>query len=328
MAHIYRLASGLWRAQIAKRGVRKSQSFATKAAATAWASREEAGILDGTASRWPAKTFDDALRRYEREVTPTKGAAEFERVVFRVTRRECPALCLKLLHEVTPADIAAWRDQRAQRCSGSTVVRYGAVLRNVWTVAAREWGWCPEPTPWRQVRMPQHNPARERVNGWREIRRMLRQMNYLTGRRPESKTEEVAYAWLIALRTALRVQEVLSISPETFDAQRRVLRLDEHKTKRVTGRARHVPVSRQAARLIALCPEFTVSAGSLDALFRKARGQAGLTGFTFHDSRATALTLLSRRVDVLTLQRISGHKSLDQLLVYYRESSAAIALRL
>jgi integrase len=67
---------------------------------------------------------------------------------------------------------------------------------------------------------------------------------------------------------------------------------------------------------------------ALDALFRKARDQCRLDGFTFHDSRATALTLLSRRVDILTLQRISGHRNLSELTTYYRESSASIALRL
>jgi integrase len=63
-------------------------------------------------------------------------------------------------------------------------------------------------------------------------------------------------------------------------------------------------------------------------MFRKARDQCGLSGFTFHDSRATALTLLSRKVDILTLQRISGHRNINALAVYYRESSASIAARL
>jgi integrase len=166
------------------------------------------------------------------------------------------------------------------------------------------------------------------LNGWREIRAMLRRLNYLTSRPPGTVMEEVAYAWLIALRTGLRAAEVRLITPQTTDLAARVVTLHDHKTKHLTGRARHVPINRQAARLITLCPEFTVKAGSLDALFRKARDACGLAGFTFHDSRATALTLLSRRVDILTLQRISGHRDINQLTVYYRESSASIAARL
>lgn len=49
----------------------------------------------------------------------------------------------------------------------------------------------------------------------------------------------------------------------------------------------------------------------------------------FHDSRAEALTRLARKVDVMTLARISGHKDLRVLLeTYYRESAADIAKRL
>jgi zona occludens toxin (predicted ATPase) len=73
MAYITKLPSGLWRAQIARKGVRRSQSFTTKAAATAWATREESAIIDGTASLWPRKTLADALDRYEKDITPGKG---------------------------------------------------------------------------------------------------------------------------------------------------------------------------------------------------------------------------------------------------------------
>lgn len=328
MAHIYKLDSGRWRAQIALRGRRKSLSFATKTAASAWAAREEAAILDGTASLWPLKTLADAIDRYEREVTPGKGAQKYERVVFGIVRRDHADLCGKVLHQITPDDLAAWRDARAAAVSGSTVVRESHLLRNVWTVAARQWRWTPEPSPWRHLTLPAANPPRERINGWREIRVMLRRLNYFTGRAPASKMEEVAYAWLIALRTAMRAGEVLSITPQTADLGARVVTLHRHKTAHITGRARRVPITRQAARLIHLCPQFTVSSASLDALFRKARVMCGLEGFTFHDSRATALTLLSRRVDILTLSKISGHRNIKQLQVYYRESEAQIAARL
>ena len=328
MAHFYPLPSGRVRCQIALRGVRKSQTFATKGAARAWAMREEAAILDGTASRWPAKTVADAIKRYLAEVTPTKGGARAESIMLKHTLAEFPSLCGKLLHEVTTDDLGAWRDERLKTVSGSTVIRYGAVLRNVWTVAGREWAWCPRDSPWADLRFPTHNPARVRVNGWREIRRMLRRLNYFSGRPAGSIQEQVAYAWLIALRTALRAKEVRQIAPGCTDLAARVVTLHDHKTMKATGRARHVPITRQAARLIALCPSFTVSAGSLDALFRKAREQCGLDGFTFHDSRATALTMLSRKVDILTLQRISGHRNINELTGYYRETSAAIAARL
>jgi integrase len=64
-------------------------------------------------------------------------------------------------------------------------------------------------------------------------------------------------------------------------------------------------------------------------MFRKARDQMGITGLHFHDSRAEALTRLARRVDVMTLAKISGHKDLSILQnTYYRETAQEIAARL
>jgi integrase len=72
-----------------------------------------------------------------------------------------------------------------------------------------------------------------------------------------------------------------------------------------------------------------VESGSMDALFRKARDRAGIHGLHFHDSRAEALTRLARKVDVLTLAKISGHRDINLLSrVYYRETAEQIAPRL
>ncbi|MDV7398319.1 hypothetical protein RZS08_43345, partial [Arthrospira platensis SPKY1] len=64
-------------------------------------------------------------------------------------------------------------------------------------------------------------------------------------------------------------------------------------------------------------------------LFSKLVKQLMLGDLHFHDARATALTLLARRVDVLTLARISRHKDLSLLMrVYYRDTPEEIAKRL
>jgi integrase len=73
-------------------------------------------------------------------------------------------------------------------------------------------------------------------------------------------------------------------------------------------------------------PEYPLA--SRDALFRKALGRLGITDLHFHDARGEALTRMSRRVDILTLQKISGHIDIGQLAAYYKESPADIAKRL
>ena len=88
-------------------------------------------------------------------------------------------------------------------------------------------------------------------------------------------------------------------------------------------------MSKHALRLLHGFPGFTVRSESLDALFRKARDSLLIEDLHFHDARAAALTRFSRKVDVLELARISGHKDLRTLMqVYYRASSEDIAGRL
>lgn len=107
----------------------------------------------------------------------------------------------------------------------------------------------------------------------------------------------------------------------------------KHKMQYLTGRPRQVPLTRHAARLLRPVAKrdscFSISAASLDTLFRKSRNRLLIEDLHFHDSRAEALTRLSRKVDVMTLAKISGHKDLRLLQeVYYRESPEDIAARI
>jgi len=100
------------------------------------------------------------------------------------------------------------------------------------------------------------------------------------------------------------------------------------------GSARDVPLGKRASELIenvlthtsAEENVFGLSASVLDALFRRAKDRALVIGITFHDSRALALTRLSKKLNIMQLARVSGHRDLSILQnVYYRESVTDIA---
>jgi hypothetical protein len=100
------------------------------------------------------------------------------------------------------------------------------------------------------------------------------------------------------------------------------------------GSYRDVPLSPVAQRLIermrgwddALV--FGLSSQTLDALFRRARDRAGLSGFTFHDARHTAATRMARQLHVLELCKVFGWRRMDQALTYFNESPQALAHKL
>jgi integrase len=319
-----------WRAEVARNGVRKSASFDTKAEATGWAAQQEAEILSSKRGQYPRKTLADAIERYRTDVSPKKRGERSEGLRFDSILREFPELSAKLLYEVRTPDLVAWRDARLKKVTPGAVRRDANLLRNLFSTARDEWQWCGE-SPFKGFKVPDDNPPRTRRVEPFEVKMICRWLGYRTGK-VERKMQEVALAFLVALRTGMRVGEILSLTDATVDLEKRVARV-QHKMQYLTGRPREIPLTKAAVRL--LRPRmgrgnlFAVKAKSLDAMFRKATRALLLRDIHFHDSRAEALTRLARRVDVMTLARISGHKDLQLLLTtYYRESTADIAARI
>ncbi|OWJ59148.1 tyrosine-type recombinase/integrase [Paraburkholderia caledonica] len=342
MASITKHKSG-YRAFVLVAGKRTSKTFDTKREAVAWAAAEE---TDARKRRDTPEaelhTVREMLSRYAEEVSPKKKGTRHEQLRIRAFLRDFPLLADKTLAAVKTPDLAAWRDARLSGFYGPDgryvkPVKAASVLRdinwlsNAFTVARHEWHWI-EHKPFEGLRPPPAPPPRDRRVSPNEVKRLCRRLGYVTGHAPITKNQEVALAFLVALRSAMRAGEILSLGKGNLDMVRRVA-VVAHKTQHLTGRPRIVPLTRQAIRLLRPVAGrercFTIGSASLDTMFRKARDQMGITGLHFHDSRAEALTRLARRVDVMTLAKISGHKDLSILQnTYYRETAQEIAARL
>lgn len=71
---------------------------------------------------------------------------------------------------------------------------------------------------------------------------------------------------------------------------------------------------------------FDIKSNVLDATFRKLKKLAEREYLHFHDTRREALIRLSKKVDVMTLAKISGHKDISILQnVYYAPDMAEVA---
>ena len=298
-----------WRVQLTIKGERDSKVFASKRDAQQWAARRETEMRSGSVVG--GKTLGQAIARYAKDVSPKKDGSPWELRRLAVMLEHFGDVPLR---ELRAPQITGWRDARLKTVSGSTVVREANLLRNVLNVARREWEWM-DHLPFDGVKLPKQNPARQALWTWPLIKRVLRAPR--TG-----KTAEMQAAFHIALRSGMRLQEVLA-APANFDAKRRVVTI---KTK--TEARAQIPIGRIAARLLAR-PAFTVGANEGSVLFSKLCRELLIEGLTFHDARATALTHLAKRVDVLTLAKISRHKDLSLLSnVYYRERAETIAARI
>ncbi|MGS1071479.1 tyrosine-type recombinase/integrase [Burkholderia glumae] len=322
-----------WRAQVYVLGQRDSQVFRTQREAKVWASVREAELRERRDQPEAMRhTVGDMLMRYGENVSETKGGARSEQLRIKAFIRDFPEIAsLPLLQFTTPV-LGAWRDARLAKVAAASVQRDVNWLRNACYVARREWHWM-EHNPFDGFRHPgEGEPRSRRVDPWKDVRPICRALGYRSGVAPETKSQEVALAWLIALRTAMRAGEILSLGKDTLDMTKRVA-VVRHKMQYQTKRPREIPLTRHGARLLRVVASrekcFTITSATLDALFRKSRDRLLIKDLHFHDSRAEAITRLARRVDVMTLAKISGHKDLKMLQnVYYRESAADIAARL
>lgn len=299
------------RVEVEKHGMRASHVARTKRDATAWGIRKEAELdaLKGSKGR----TFGWGRGHYVETVSKTKsaGSADWE-------ERRLAAMAEffgddTMLASIDSERIGQWRDHRLKTVTGSTVQRESNLLRNLFTIAVNEWR-CLERNPFKGVRLPEHGPARHQVWTWKLIKRVLRADR-------SGKTLEVIRAFRVALHTGMRLSEVLAAKLEG-----RVAVLPKAKGVKVPVK---VPLARHGAKLLAQYAPFKVGANEASTLFCELCDDLLIDGLTFHDSRGSALTWLSRRVDVMTLARISRHKDLRILMdTYYRETAEQIAARL
>jgi integrase len=125
----------------------------------------------------------------------------------------------------------------------------------------------------------------------------------------------------------MRQGELLSLTQKNVNLKKCVATLPRTKN----GSSRDVPLSGYAVNiLIAIGVKddgryFSLTSATCDALFRKIKKLAGVEDLHFHDSRREATTRLSKKVDVLTLARITGHKDLKMLLTYYETDMSDVA---
>lgn len=323
----FRQRNGKWQARVIRDGYPdQTKTFDSKADAEKWARVIESAIdkgqfvCTGEAHR---TTMGDAIGRYLIEVTPTMKSATEDTIRLKAIMRR--PIAKWSIANLSATRIAAYRDERLKEVSGGTVIRELAYLSAIINHARREWG-INVPNPVQMVRKPQSPQARSRVLTEEEIAKLLQALEPL-GRRSHWTKPVVQ----LALETAMRRGELLSLRWENIDLQGRTAFLPDTKN----GDSRTVPLSTAAVQVLQGLPKHVsgvvipVKFFSLDAAFKRARKRAGLEEVRFHDLRRTAITRMAQKLpNVIELAAVSGHKSLMVLKRYYRPAAIDLAIKL
>lgn len=179
-------------------------------------------------------------------------------------------------------------------------------------------------SPMVDVRKPREPQRRER----RPTQDEMEKLALSAGDDMSHATARAFAAFLFAIETGMRAGEIIGLTREHVDIERRVAILPRTKN----GSAREVPLTAEAVRIIEMTPAgnpvFGLRSDQLDVLWRKLRDRATVTNLHFHDARHEAITRLSRKLDPMALARMVGHRDLKMLMRYYEADAAELAKRL
>lgn len=367
MAAINKRGPHQWRAQIRKNGFPpQSKTFTTKAEAEAWAQMTESEMTRGVwVSRGEAEstTLDEALKRYELEITPSKKTASGERSFIRILC--ATGLAKRSLASIRSTDVAQLRDAWLKDgYAAATVLRRLALLSHVFSIARKEWGMESLSNPTEVVRKPQPNNGRTRrlaaPVGHSEVAEEEGQRHACDGeleRIVAASGSKVlpAVIWL-AVETAMRRGELADLRWEHIDLTRRVAHLPATKN----GSWRDVPLSSRAVEVLAELKRarevaleetavgrvFAVRSDAITRAFERAVRRARLTyvaeckaakrkpepailmDLRFHDLRHEATSRLASIFPMHDLTKITGHKDPRMLMRYYHPKAEDLAKRL
>lgn len=302
-----------------------SRTFKQREHAEAWAASVEAAIdarnaarsvdidIVKAASEAPHDriTLGDLLQRYREEVTPRKGGAEVERLRIGAILRHPISACA--VAYLTAVQAAAWRDARLKTVKGATVRRERNVLRHVIETARREWGIKLESNPFQVIYAPKDSAPRERRLRPGEEERLLTACT-------EARNPYLLSVVLLALETAMRQSEIVSLEWDRVNIDKRYLHLLHTKN----GESRGVPLSTRAVAVLESMPGErkgkvfgVLSAEAIKRAFIRATKRAELKDFRFHDLRHEATSRFFEQGRTLAeVATITGHKTWAMLRRY------------
>lgn len=356
MSTITKRGEAQWQAKVRVKGFpTQSKTFLYREDAERWARATERALETlGFVDRKEAErqTLKAVLERYRTEITPRKKSADIEAIKIGVLLKD-PALPHMTMASLSSAAVAAWRDRRLAVVSGATVNREFNLLSAVINHARREWNIHIE-NPVTLVKRPEVGRSRDRRLSDEEERYLFAALGEAP-RRADGTFEKAARnpyfvpVFKLALETAMRRGELLSLQWENINLDRRTAYLPDTKN----GEARTVPLSSRAVAIFKGLPKphrgpvFPITPMSLRKGFTRgiARARAKyeedcmasgstpspsfLADVHFHDTRHEAASRLAEKLsNVLELSAVTGHKDLRMLKRYYHPRAEDLAKKL
>ena len=320
----------VYRVKVRRKGTSpQTATFHRLTDARKWAQVTEGAVLEGRhfkTAEAKRHTLTELVDRYLRQVLPQKShSAQVNQHTHLTWWRQ--QIGEKALADVTPALLAACRDELARDHAPATVVRYMAALSHAFTVAVREWGWLDD-SPMRRVSKPKEPRGRVRFLSDEERQQLLEACK-------ASPNPYLYTVVVLALSTGARKMELLTLTWRDVDPQRGVITLQDTKNgeRRVlplAGPALALMQARAKVRRIDTPLVFPRDDGrkplDIRSAWETALKHTGVKDFRFHDLRHSAASYLAMNgASLAEIAEILGHKTLSMVKRYAHLSDAHTA---
>lgn len=342
MATIQQRDNGNYRAIVRKLGASLSKTFDTEEEAQQWAFAVEARLAAGLDETGGVVTDStpvyQIINKYTREISPKKKGCRTEQQClgalmerYSVFQKPVCAFGAKEIAAVMESRARGNPERKWKACKPGTIIRELGALSAVFAHAIEKWG-----APWPVN--PVHNVERPKAPAPRfariseaEIDIACAWLGYTRGTRPETAKQYVAWSLCFAVATAMRRGEILAMHWANVDYDECEVALADSKN----GERRNVPLTEYAESLLRLLeqgkradPVIWLSQSYFSNIWQACRKATGIE-FTFHDSRHEGTTRAARTLsNVLELQRVTGHKDLRSLAIYFNPTSKELRAKM
>ena len=315
-----------WKATVRRRGYpTQSKSFALKSAAEQWARQTELEMTDGKYIAVSKETVKGLFERFRDEVCPERKGNRWEQVRINALLRDVKWMSLST-DKMTDVVLTKWRDDRLKVVSGATVNREMNLISAVFTHAIKEWKVRMAENPVSLVKRPPKPKHRNRRVSDEELSTLV---DFFNGSNPETASWYAGRMFVFAIETAMRLGEMSALLWSDVDVKKRFLTVRDSKN----SDSRHIPLSTAAIKLLSGLPKtdefvFPVGKDVVGAMFRRGCGALGIQDLHFHDTRHEGVSRLAKKLNVMELAKVIGHRDLKSLMIYYNPTVEDLAGKL
>ena len=263
-------------------------------------------------------TLNEILALYSKTISTRKRSHRTETYRINTLSKN---MGHRLLSEITPRHIAEFRDARlmehhamnsAKQLAPATVRHELMLLSHIFNTAITEWGMESLNNPVLKIRKPRASTGRTR-------RLMDTELKILKSATSQHQNPEFRAIITLALETAMRQGEILSLEWENISWRKKTALLPVTKN----GNVREVPLSRNALNALQTMRQqdkgriFSYTTSGIKSAWKSFIKRLAINDFHFHDLRHEAISsLFERGFNAIEVATISGHRSMTMLKRY------------